>query len=191
MKEIATIQPLNAGACTGNCQGCGKLHIKIFGAHDTTSRLLGARVRLALDAAQMDGKVLEIADPIAIQAEGISLLPALMIEGKVVLQGLVPNVHEIARLMKNRELFNSKIFHLRTISVAVDMSDEAKAAHDAAQAATTRATRNNRLKDSDWSQGKDIPDAVSTPWATYRQALRDLPASNKDPKKIVFPTRPA
>jgi nucleotide-binding universal stress UspA family protein len=123
MKEIATIQPLNAGACTGNCQGCGKLHIKIFGAHDTTSRLLGARVRLALDAAQMDGKVLEIADPIAIQAEGISLLPALMIEGKVVLQGLVPNVHEIARLMKNRELFNSKIFHLRTISVAVDMSD--------------------------------------------------------------------
>jgi len=28
-------------------------------------------------------------------------------------------------------------------------------------------------------------------WATYRQALRDLPASNADPKKIKFPTRPA
>jgi nucleotide-binding universal stress UspA family protein len=123
MKEIATILASKAEACTGNCQGCGKLHIKIFGVHDTKSRLLGARVRLALEAAKMDGKVLEIADPIAIQAAGISVLPALMIEGKVVLQGLVPSVHEIARLMKNRDLFNSKIFHLRTVSVAVDMSD--------------------------------------------------------------------
>lgn len=123
MKEIATILPSNPAECTGHCQGCGKTHVKIFGAYDTTSRLLGARVRLALEAAEMDGKVLEVADPIAIQSEGISILPALMIEGNVVLQGLVPSVHEIARLMKNKDLLTSKIFHLRTISVAVDMSD--------------------------------------------------------------------
>ncbi|MBL7807414.1 MAG: universal stress protein [Saprospiraceae bacterium] len=123
MKEIATIRQVNTDVCTGSCQGCGKTHIKIFGAYDTTSRLLGARVRLALETAGVDGKVLEVADPIAIQREGVSILPALMIEGNIVLQGLVPSVHEIARLMKNRDLYNSKIFHLRTISVAVDMSE--------------------------------------------------------------------
>jgi len=35
----------------------------------------------------------------------------------------VPSVTEIARLMKNKDLFKSKLFQLRTLSVAVDMSD--------------------------------------------------------------------
>lgn len=123
MKELATIVAADKEACTGSCQGCGKTHIKIFGAFDASSRLLGERVRLALEYASMEGKVVEIADPMAIQANGISVLPALMIEGRVVLQGIVPSVTEIARLMKNKDLFKSKIFHLQTVSVAVDMSE--------------------------------------------------------------------
>ena len=31
---------------------------------------------------------------------------------------------------------------------------------------------------------------MSDAWKKYRQDLRDLPASNSDPTKIVFPTKP-
>lgn len=123
MKEIATIVSPAAEGCKGQCQGCGKLHVKIFGSHDASAMMLTERVRTALESVDRDAKVLEIADPIAIQANGISDLPALMIEGKIVSQGVVPSVSEIARLMKNKDLFNSKLFHLRSLSVAVDMSE--------------------------------------------------------------------
>jgi hypothetical protein len=52
-----------------------------------------------------------------------------------------------------------------------------------------RLWRSRELSASDWTQLTDSS-ANKTEWANYRQALRDLPASNKDPKKIVFPTRP-
>lgn len=52
-----------------------------------------------------------------------------------------------------------------------------------------RAVRNAELAATDWTQVADST-VDKTAWATYRQALRDLPASNKDPKKIKFPTRP-
>ena len=52
-----------------------------------------------------------------------------------------------------------------------------------------RNWRNAELAASDWTQVADSQ-TDKTAWATYRQALRDLPASNKDPKKIKFPTRP-
>ena len=52
-----------------------------------------------------------------------------------------------------------------------------------------RTVRNAELAASDWTQ---LPDAQcdKPSWATYRQALRDLPAQNADPQKIVFPQRP-
>ena len=52
-----------------------------------------------------------------------------------------------------------------------------------------RNWRTAELAASDWTQLADST-ANKTAWATYRQALRDLPASNEDPKKIKFPTRP-
>jgi hypothetical protein len=53
-----------------------------------------------------------------------------------------------------------------------------------------RLWRNQELAASDWTQVADST-ADKAAWATYRQKLRDLPASNADPKKIKFPTRPA
>ena len=53
-----------------------------------------------------------------------------------------------------------------------------------------RNWRNAELTACDWTQLGDSQ-ADKAAWATYRQALRDMPASNKDPKKIVFPTRPS
>jgi hypothetical protein len=53
-----------------------------------------------------------------------------------------------------------------------------------------RLWRNAELIASDWTQLADST-ADKTAWAEYRQALRDLPASNTDPKKIKFPSRPS
>ena len=52
-----------------------------------------------------------------------------------------------------------------------------------------RNWRNAELALSDWTQLVDAK-CDKAAWKTYRQELRDLPASDKDPKKIVFPTRP-
>ena len=53
-----------------------------------------------------------------------------------------------------------------------------------------RHWRDEELKATDWTQIQDAPvDKVA--WAQYRQALRDLPSSNKDPRKIALPERPA
>jgi len=53
-----------------------------------------------------------------------------------------------------------------------------------------RLWRNAELSATDWTQVADST-ADKTAWATYRQALRDLPASNTDPKQIKFPSRPS
>jgi hypothetical protein len=52
-----------------------------------------------------------------------------------------------------------------------------------------RLKRDALLKKSDFRIVSDAPWDIQ-PWLEYRQALRDLPASNEDPKQIVFPTRP-
>ena len=52
-----------------------------------------------------------------------------------------------------------------------------------------RLWRDAQLKASDWTQVADAP-VDKTAWATYRQALRDLPNQSSDPAKLVFPTAP-
>jgi hypothetical protein len=53
-----------------------------------------------------------------------------------------------------------------------------------------RLWRNAQLASCDWTQVADST-ADKAAWAEYRQALRDLPTQNADPKQIVFPTRPS
>lgn len=52
-----------------------------------------------------------------------------------------------------------------------------------------RLIRNQLLKDSDWSQ---LPDATCDrkAWATYRQALRDFPATWTESPEADFPDTP-
>ena len=71
-----------------------------------------------------------------------------------------------------------------------DMDDDTKLALDAQQAASQRAERNRRLAETDWTQGKDIPDNISNAWAAYRQELRDLPNQASFPWDINWPTQP-
>jgi hypothetical protein len=53
-----------------------------------------------------------------------------------------------------------------------------------------RIYRNELLRDSDFAMVEDAP-WDKTVWAEYRQALRDLPSTEVDPAKIVFPEKPS
>ena len=52
-----------------------------------------------------------------------------------------------------------------------------------------RYWRNGELARTDWTQVADAP-VDQAAWAIYRQALRDLPASNDDPREIELPVAP-
>jgi hypothetical protein len=54
---------------------------------------------------------------------------------------------------------------------------------------SVRAQRDQLLAQSDWTQVADAPGDKAA-WATYRQALRDLPASGSDPDALTWPTSP-
>jgi hypothetical protein len=60
---------------------------------------------------------------------------------------------------------------------------------DSEQWASIRAERDSKLIDSDWRGMSDV--TMSSAWKTYRQALRDLPASESDPDDITWPTKPS
>ena len=60
---------------------------------------------------------------------------------------------------------------------------------DATYLARMRYWRNEELKRTDWTQLDDaVCDKVA--WAIYRQVLRNMPASNTDPRKIEVPNAP-
>ena len=63
-----------------------------------------------------------------------------------------------------------------------------------------REERNSLLKETDWTQNDDVPTKTQTKWQTYRQQLRDLPASatpkldsnyELDFSSVTWPTEPS
>ena len=70
-----------------------------------------------------------------------------------------------------------------------DMGDEAKTALDEQQAASIRSERSRRLAESDWTQVADSP-VDKAAWATYRQALRDVPTQAGFPWDVAWPAQP-
>ena len=59
----------------------------------------------------------------------------------------------------------------------------------AQQAAAVRADRNARLAATDWTQIADST-ADKAAWATYRQALRDVPSQVGFPQSVTWPQEP-
>lgn len=53
-----------------------------------------------------------------------------------------------------------------------------------------RASRDEMLKESDWTQTVDQPEEFRKKWAEYRQGLRDVTEKFDDPRKVIFPRRP-
>lgn len=72
---------------------------------------------------------------------------------------------------------------------AAEQMAEYKAMKDAEQAKSVRNTRNDKLKECDWTQLADstVDKAV---WATYRQALRDVPTQSGFPWTVQWPDQP-
>jgi hypothetical protein len=64
-----------------------------------------------------------------------------------------------------------------------------KATKDAEQAKSVRASRDEKLKASDWTQVADAP-VDKAVWATYRQALRDVTTQSGFPWTITWPDAP-
>jgi len=76
------------------------------------------------------------------------------------------------------------------VQVASLSAEEIQAAKDSAMA-QLRATRNSLLTACDWTQIPDCTISKKTEWATYRQALRDFPATVSDARvNVEFPHNP-
>lgn len=73
--------------------------------------------------------------------------------------------------------------------VATDVSAEEIANRTANQATNVRAERDQKLSATDWTQVADAP-VNQASWATYRQALRDVPAQAGFPWNVTWPTQP-
>lgn len=57
-------------------------------------------------------------------------------------------------------------------------------------ATPARAERDVLLSACDWTQCRDVPDAVAKAWQPYRQALRDLTKQTGFPDSITWPVAP-
>ena len=71
-----------------------------------------------------------------------------------------------------------RFFFTEEEELAADAEEQAwEDGADDRAAAANRATRNQLLSDSDWTQMPDSPltDEAKALWVTYRTALRDLP----------------
>ena len=74
-------------------------------------------------------------------------------------------------------------------TTAAEQEAAYKARKDAEQAANVRNSRTEMLKDCDWTQIADST-ADKAVWATYRQALRDVPTQAGFPWTITWPESP-
>lgn len=72
----------------------------------------------------------------------------------------------------------------------MDNTDYHQAENDRNLSGLMRMKRNKLLQETDWTQGKDIADAVSSQWTTYRQALRDISNQAGFPGNIQWPEQP-
>ena len=79
-----------------------------------------------------------------------------------------------------------------------DMTSEERTQRDEGHMSDLREQRNQKLVDSDWTQAPDhsspLSNAKKTKWTTYRQTLRDLPATTDMttwPDEFSWPTKPS
>jgi hypothetical protein len=75
-----------------------------------------------------------------------------------------------------------------TIAKSADQLAE----QDERQAENIRDSRDGKLSASDWTQIADAPLTTEqrAAWATYRQALRDVPAQAGFPWEVIWPDAP-
>ena len=77
-------------------------------------------------------------------------------------------------------------------TTAAEQEAAYKASKDAEQAKSVRTSRDDKLKECDWTQLDDTPlsNTVKATWAIYRQALRDVTMQAGFPWTITWPDAP-
>jgi len=78
---------------------------------------------------------------------------------------------------------------LQPAKTAAENEAAYKAMKDTEQAKSVRTTRTQKLADSDWTQIADST-ADKAAWATYRTALRNVPAQAGFPWTVTWPDAP-
>lgn len=76
----------------------------------------------------------------------------------------------------------------QTFSVS-DLTQEELSAKTNQKSSVVREKRDGLLADTDWTQVADAP-VDKTVWATYRQALRDIPLQAGFPWNVTWPVKP-
>lgn len=85
-----------------------------------------------------------------------------------------------------------------TAPTETELNNELTRLNNAEPMRLLRIERNNRLAKTDWRASSDL--TLADAWKTYRQSLRDLPASstptldsdgNLDMSSVTFPTEPS
>ena len=73
-------------------------------------------------------------------------------------------------------------------SIDLNVDDDTVAAEDLI--ARMKLYRDGLLAESDWTQTADNPISNKAAWATYRQTLRDFPATWTPANTVAFPDTP-
>ena len=92
------------------------------------------------------------------------------------------------RLSKNEQATQINDTWVYEWTIANKTAEET-AQYDANAAEEVRSTRDEKLADCDWTQVADSP-VNKAAWATYRQALRDIPDQEGFPHEITWPAAP-
>ncbi len=95
MQEITINPPNNSSVCTGNCDGCGKIHIRIFENHSMQALQLHEHLNAALSVLKIPHKIISAAAPEDARIFGVTQFPALMLEQDLVCEGYVPTLPQI------------------------------------------------------------------------------------------------
>ena len=88
----------------------------------------------------------------------------------------------------------------QTIPTEEEVNAKMKELTDAEPLKLLREKRNKLIAETDWTQNADVSNSTKTKWTSYRQSLRDLPASSTpklgtdnllDMTSVTWPTKPS
>ena len=118
------------------------------------------------------GSLTETADAIT---SSDAVYPKHVISGWQIVEATLP-----ADYTPGKYSFNAGVFSLIPFSATPE--------DHKAKATEVREARDLLIAKTDWTQLPDVPQAIKSQWASYRQALRDVPQQAGFPFNVVWPT---
>lgn len=80
-------------------ENSSKAQIKLLGIGSAKDRALKANLLAALDVLEVDVELLEVSNVNEILSYGISGIPALLLDDKIIFQKIVPSVEELCTVL--------------------------------------------------------------------------------------------